>query len=1288
MKDRPKQPGGKKRKKRPPPIYVEVTYPSWLGVVSFAWALVGWLIASAAPHLAFVPLVGVLHYVFPAVTVALIGGNLFFAVRDLRRGAHVLRLGVVTGLQVALFTTLFFQLFAHLGAALYDVRGPTSAWQWFQFSLAHAFRAADVLDIVEAFGMRIQPIHHEAALVAVFVILYHTVVDVFFLGLVWEIVTRIRRQLLDDPVIAGLVNRALAITFGVWLVAWVVEACAVHRWRPVDIPLWFLENLLRVVDFADVMESFDLRLHSLPREGLVGTLTFLCRAWIAIGLAMLFTQSKKRVEVRRVVTPPEVNAWAYWLRRAQVLAGILLAVLITGVLAQVVLGNPASSLAARVGERSDDRARSALRALRRMGPTAKESIPALVGARARVRPAVRDEITQTLGYLGEDAIEPLRDVALREEGASAVFAVESLGRIGGESAPELVKVWQAAASGEARERADQELRRLGVEGVQALMAATTPENAAAHLFWFKEVDPNWRLRNSHNRVVQSLQRLPDLIRRLKENPEATEAAKVLAELRGCGSAAKEALPEVLGRLTARDHNVWAQAEALLVAIGPPATLPLLKQLEPDPGTTRVPPGVPAILNNPAMWDDAVRKDPATLPILLKLAGRQDAASREIALRNLGFYGPAARPAVPALVAELGSPDASLRRTVRDALAKIDPDWKKHPALGSAIPLLLTQVGTLPKEEADELFAALGDLKPEDADTLADLVVRRLNDRNATGVPGRGRKFDPKAYAWHLETVFGPLERMGPRLKNAVPALTRKLLFQSSADLANNPHYRVLRARAVRTLEALSPDPRQMIGTLTFALGFDEEALNVVQRHGPAALPALAEALKSPNGPQRLFGIKAAAALGAVARPLLPDLIGLLHNAHVREHLDGRRDVWMLGYLVEKFNAVDRAWWGHPEAAKPFAELAAVPPFPSREAEQKRQEVLQLLAAAGPDARPLAGPLAALLLAGGGIDDEARKVLDTLDPGWRDHPGLGKGVRELVQKMNAGVDVKNERTLQSLGALAVPALVEALPGARPFVQGRMFVVLQGIGPGAREAVPALVKLAAEPKRPPESTRPLLDALRAIDPGWAAEPGQKEAAAALLAALLRRAETEPEFLGLAGKVGPPAVPELLKRLAGRKLVERQNAVIGLGEVGPGNRDAVEGLKKALKDSDAQTRRLAVGALGKVGRGDADFIPVVAPALFDPDPGVRNAAPQSLQVISPDWKKSPKLNEAVRQLQKALAAPDAKTRRTGLEVAGAIGRAEGVIPALEKLIGQEKDPENLRLARALLDQVRRSP
>ena len=86
------------------------------------------------------PLIGVLNYVFPAVTVALIAVNAYGALRNLWNGVHPLRLLVVTGVQIGLFTTLFYQLFAHVGAELFQVGPGTRGWHFIAFSAAHAVR--------------------------------------------------------------------------------------------------------------------------------------------------------------------------------------------------------------------------------------------------------------------------------------------------------------------------------------------------------------------------------------------------------------------------------------------------------------------------------------------------------------------------------------------------------------------------------------------------------------------------------------------------------------------------------------------------------------------------------------------------------------------------------------------------------------------------------------------------------------------------------------------------------------------------------------------------------------------------------------------------------------------------------------------------------------------------------------------------------------------------------------------------------------------------------------------
>src|SRR5581483_1081376 len=104
----------------------------------------------------------------------------------------------------------------HGGAELFDVDGPTYPWQWVIFSLAHALRASDVLDVIEAYGMKVQPIKHQSAFVAVFVIGYHVVIDVFVLGVLWAVVDRLKRRFLDDEVMFDLTRKVLTFAFVLW----------------------------------------------------------------------------------------------------------------------------------------------------------------------------------------------------------------------------------------------------------------------------------------------------------------------------------------------------------------------------------------------------------------------------------------------------------------------------------------------------------------------------------------------------------------------------------------------------------------------------------------------------------------------------------------------------------------------------------------------------------------------------------------------------------------------------------------------------------------------------------------------------------------------------------------------------------------------------------------------------------------------------------------------------------------------------------------------------------------
>lgn len=1065
---RPKK--GKKKKRRAP-RYVELQHPPRLVLVSFAWALVGWVSAAMAPHLAFMPLTGLIHFLMPALTVGFIAVNLYFAMRDLRRGVHPLRLLVATGVQIALFTTLFFQLFAHGGAELFDAHGPTPFWKWLVFSLAHALRAWDVLDIIEAHDIRIEPVRHVSRLVAVFIIVYHMIVDVFFLGLLWEVIKRGRDRLLEDEGIRTLLWRVALVAFSAWFSAWVVLALAVRRWAKQDIPLWFFENLLRVVDFADVMESFDIRLHQLPREGVIGFLTILCRVWIALGIAVLLSRKKASPD-RRLATPPETDFLPFWGRRLGVLAGMVAAMVLVGLVAQLIAGNPAITVAQAVERESEARSFAGLRALRRMGPTAETAVPTLVAMRSRAQPPVKEEITRTLGYLGKRALEPLREIALREGDAGAVAA---LAGNGAEAAPTLMQVWQQSSVESIRQQAGDALLELGLAAMGPLLAATNAENAGAAYQWFGQLDRNWRLRDSNNKTVRALQGLPDLLQRLGTSSDPEERRQSYAALKACGSAASAALPALIELLMNADDAVRTDATRAVINLGAPLTPKLLDLLGQEPSQRPPEKSLIRILGHAEMWDAAAVKHAAALPLLRRMLSNPEEFgldNRPGVIAGLGLIGPPVRDTLPSLAMFLGHADPDRRAAVRQALAQLDPEWEKHPDIDQVLPGLLPHLSAMPAEEADELSASIGNLQPARVPALVNTVERFLAN-------------DPYNQRF---AVFAGLERLGPRLQLALPALAR---------LASDRRFdERTRARLLDSVKKMASDARTLLALPLPA----KDAEMALKQAGADALPQIAGALDNTDVYRRLEGLKMARNAGPVAQQLLPKVL---------ERLKDKNDL----VLVEG-------------SQKPY-----------------RTVVIDTLAARDKD--------------------------------WMWHPA-------------------------------------ALPG--------------------------------------------------------------------LAAAVRGSDHPQYRVQLCAALGNSAVPTILEHV--RSPTQRPLALSGLQRIGPGAKDALPALKQQLADKDANARSAAVLALGALGKGQADLIALLGPRLLDASSDVRQNASQALPGIDSEWRKSPKLKDTLSQISNLLAAKDPKGRLLALEALFPIGPVPTLVPVLERVVQQERDPELKRRASLILD------
>jgi HEAT repeat protein len=1284
------QPEASKVKKRVPAVYIEPRYPTWLMMASLVWTLVGWFLASQAPNLAFLPFMGVLHYVFPAITVGLIGVNAYGALRNLWNGVHPLRLLMVTGLQIGLFTTLFYQLFAHGGAEFFEADHATQGRHFLVFSLAHGFRAADLFDVVEAFDLNIQSVKQRSIMAAVFVIAYHAIIDTFILAVLWQVIERIKRRLMKDDGIRSLVTKSLIWTFAVWLLVLIVFV-SVQRWRPLDIPLWLLENVLRVVDFVDVMQSFDIRLHTLPREGLTGLLTFLCCIWIGIGIGFLVGKKKKRPAMRPVATPPDVNAFAFWSRQVGMVCGVLVAILVVGLVGQALAGRPAPRLAAAVADASVDRAAQALSALRRMGPTAAEVIPTLVSTRPQTSPAVQQQITHTLGYLGPNTVTPLTEIALADDETGALTAVASLGRVGPEGAEGLARVWRDTPHAEVKRQSEAELRDLGTDAVPILMAATTLENADTNYHWFGELHPNWRLVSSSNEVVRELRHLPDYLQQLEKELDADRATTILRGVRGCGSAAQLATPRVIELLKYKDNTVRAEAKATLVAIGPSATPELLRELGAVRDVSNHP--ILGILSERKMWNTAVARDESAVKVLMVLLVRsrdnpQLPQLQGTALHALSLAGDQAQPALPLIVALLGDLNEEKRKEVRAALTRIDDTWLKNPAINQAIPDLLPWLTALPPDESKELFEALGDLPGSEGERLVQALTtvpgwswqkqeQRRNELLQNPSSNRGEvnkqvaaeeKRDREAYR---ERMFVALERLGPRVKAATPALAKLL---EDFPPAGAPDVYFARQRLVKSLKHILPDLTPVVPGVLAVLGTSAEGHTFLKEHKPAALRYLSARFEDKDVSRRLSALPLVGLFGAEAKPLLPKVIECLREQkwlRIDNKERPSREV-VLAVLAK----IDKDWAKDPTALPVLGEVM-----------DSGQRIDQLLGELGPVAQPLVPKLIRLMLdvekttGKAGFDNDALQALEKIDPRWREHPA-GKAVASELLKRLARKEYGDyiDRNLTQLSFHAAAELGRMLPGAPDDVKLRIYGILREAGPASKAALPDLVQQLA---RADEKWTYLgVEVLGKIDPHWGDHAAVKQMTATLIAAQMERPNPGEGFVKVCAALGTGTVPELVKRVEGDKVPLRKLAMTGLRGVGPAAQDALPTVVKAAQDKDIYIRQEAVRTLGKIGVGHKELVRDLTPLLAS---DLNTDVLAALGAVDSDWRQSPLLKPGLAVILKQLSHQDHLQRRLALVALEQLGPAEGVLPAVERMAAREMDPVVMRFAETTLSSLR---
>jgi len=396
------------------------------------------------------------------------------------------------------------------------------------------------------------------------------------------------------------------------------------------------------------------------------------------------------------------------------------------------------------------------------------------------------------------------------------------------------------------------------------------------------------------------------------------------------------------------------------------------------------------------------------------------------------------------------------------------------------------------------------------------------------------------------------------------------------------------------------------------------ALGEIGPGAAAAVPSLRRALDDP-----FVRSQAAIALGSIgpaAESALPDLMRLLEAA----------DYFNQGLIEPAIAGIG------PAAVAPLARIL--------EADKSnfRIPIIQALGRIRPPATAAVPRLKALL-----ADDDAKVRLEAASALWK----IARD-KAAIPVMTAGLKDGNETVrmfaagyLAELGVDARPALhdlILALSDRDPAVLNRAAAAVGGIGPEAKDAVPALMRAAGGPNL-----------------GF----GQYASTAAV-------------------QIGPAAVPSLVEALDDRDIEVRGTAILTLRLIGRDARQAVPGLQRVLRRAEVAERLRAASALWHIERDRAMIRLIIDTAREgeglargDTDLSTRYAALYALEDIGPPAK------DAVPLLLDYLKSDNGLVRSRAARVLGTIGPAAAVaVPALEASLADPKASTRAAAAVAL--------
>lgn len=486
-------------------------------LLSLLWTFLGLILALAVPWIGLTPSLvqAVVNTGALLLTVTLIICNLVESVRLVGRTGRTLAALPLTLVQLMLFALLFFQIACHRGAEHYTWTELPRWWDWLGFIAAHTLRAADVFDITDAYGWKIQTIEHASHLTSISLIAFELLIGLFLISVLLEGINRVKKAALENEARLALVFRVvLWCSVGVFVAVWLMSALLIRPWRVMDLFWWPIDNLLRVVDFMDAMEIYGIRLHAVPKVWWEGTLTAFCRILLAVILGGALSWVSREISIRwwggwglneadledicqhhphrsarqmakdrlDEITGTDVPDFATGWSPRNVAFGVglalslILLLLFTWPREDSVVIHLAEAAAQPEQGKSD----LALAALRRMGPYAASAVPVLSQSLPRLPRERQLPCLAVLGFLGPQAIETLSNWVRVTDGEMVLVGVRALQQIGPSAVPVLASVLDSPHE-PVRQAAENALLVIGGKAIQPLLDTLTLENASTRM---------------------------------------------------------------------------------------------------------------------------------------------------------------------------------------------------------------------------------------------------------------------------------------------------------------------------------------------------------------------------------------------------------------------------------------------------------------------------------------------------------------------------------------------------------------------------------------------------------------------------------------------------------------------------------------------------------------------------------------------------------------------------------------------------------------------------------------